>query len=852
MTLTLAQAITVAILALSSFFCGWFFYRLRAKAREAELTRTLLDAKGVIPQLESTVRNRDQRVSALCVEVGDWKNRHATTETALKEKEREVLARDRALRALNAELAVLKEAEATRASPAVDGTDYEGLQASLAAAEARCQELESRLTLAPITAEGVAAPGDSAAPLPAPDAETEAHHAQIESLESELAARDRALAELETRLQTQVAHDGELSDRFEAQEAEIQRGREEIAKWQARVPKLVDAAREKDERLRQAAQREETLARELKQATARHSALELALDQERARLANATRTLTELRSMGDAAIQERDDLRRANAAAQTTLESREAELERARAEADQARTDAADARRSVAAAQSEFAKKLATSIRLGREEVDRLNREMDRLTHELGAAITARNDSAEDRAALDELARSRAAELERLRGERDAAIAQASTVDAERLDLVQRMQGLDAELEHLQARNAELSGDLSAALDRLTQAETETDEMRSGVAATAAAVAERDALLAEREVTLSDRTAALNAVQAEVEQTRAQLVSISAMNEAHARDITERNALLSARDAELAQRTTALNEAQQELEHARSQLASVSAAQDQHERVVAEAHVDLEARSAEVAELRAELRQWHARLAPLENLIKQRDETLAVRARRIEELQAQIAGLENTVIERSQKAGQRERDLVAAQGGSKDPRSDYLETRIANQFEKNRELTAALEERNKALAALAKDCELKDKSLAVLHQQLEQERESTERLAGQLRELRARDGTVPQVPDDSVAPEQPQGLFDGRPEEVDDLQLIRGIGAAFEHRLNSLGIFQHRQIAGLSDAEIVWLEDELRTFRGRIGRDDWIGQAVALMQPPPTSTAVVPVSSKRL
>ena len=63
-----------------------------------------------------------------------------------------------------------------------------------------------------------------------------------------------------------------------------------------------------------------------------------------------------------------------------------------------------------------------------------------------------------------------------------------------------------------------------------------------------------------------------------------------------------------------------------------------------------------------------------------------------------------------------------------------------------------------------------------------------------------------------------------------RPETPDDLKLIAGIGPKLEEVLNKLGIWSFAQIAAWSESEIAWIEDYLQ-FKGRIGRDDWIGQA---------------------
>ncbi|MFU8823088.1 NADH-quinone oxidoreductase subunit E [Yoonia sp.] len=61
----------------------------------------------------------------------------------------------------------------------------------------------------------------------------------------------------------------------------------------------------------------------------------------------------------------------------------------------------------------------------------------------------------------------------------------------------------------------------------------------------------------------------------------------------------------------------------------------------------------------------------------------------------------------------------------------------------------------------------------------------------------------------------------------------DDLKQITGVGPKLESQLNALGIWHYTQIAGWSDAEIETIDAEIKA-RGRITRDDWVGQAAAL------------------
>lgn len=82
-----------------------------------------------------------------------------------------------------------------------------------------------------------------------------------------------------------------------------------------------------------------------------------------------------------------------------------------------------------------------------------------------------------------------------------------------------------------------------------------------------------------------------------------------------------------------------------------------------------------------------------------------------------------------------------------------------------------------------------------------------------------------------EVPAAAPALRKPAPL--ARPQAPDDLKAISGIGPKLEKVLNDLGVWTYAQIAEWSAEEIGWVDDYLG-FRGRIGRDGWIGQAAGL------------------
>lgn len=63
-----------------------------------------------------------------------------------------------------------------------------------------------------------------------------------------------------------------------------------------------------------------------------------------------------------------------------------------------------------------------------------------------------------------------------------------------------------------------------------------------------------------------------------------------------------------------------------------------------------------------------------------------------------------------------------------------------------------------------------------------------------------------------------------------------DLKLIKGVGPRLEEMLKAEGVGSLEQIAGFTKADLEKLDDKLGAFRGRSQRDDWIGQAKALIK----------------
>ena len=79
---------------------------------------------------------------------------------------------------------------------------------------------------------------------------------------------------------------------------------------------------------------------------------------------------------------------------------------------------------------------------------------------------------------------------------------------------------------------------------------------------------------------------------------------------------------------------------------------------------------------------------------------------------------------------------------------------------------------------------------------------------------------------------------------------ADKLGLIKGIGPVDERKLNEHGIFHFHQIAAWKKADIEAVEAHL-AFDGRVAREDWVGQAKALVKAAAEPAAAKPSATKR-
>lgn len=71
---------------------------------------------------------------------------------------------------------------------------------------------------------------------------------------------------------------------------------------------------------------------------------------------------------------------------------------------------------------------------------------------------------------------------------------------------------------------------------------------------------------------------------------------------------------------------------------------------------------------------------------------------------------------------------------------------------------------------------------------------------------------------------------------DSSSQTPDDLQLINGIGPKLSHLLNRMNITTFDQVASFTATDVAMVTAALDSFKDRIVRDDWVGQARNLVR----------------
>jgi len=219
----------------------------------------------------------------------------------------------------------------------------------------------------------------------------------------------------------------------------------------------------------------------------------------------------------------------------------------------------------------------------------------------------------------------------------------------------------------------------------------------------------------------------------------------------------------------------------------------------------------------------------------------------------------------NDALERELKEGEAQRNALQAEKQNLSIKLEGAEADLAAAAARNTALENQLEKLQSDLEVLGEnDSQLRERIRRLEAMLSEERRKAGQNLLARIVELEAmlesernKAESLPEIPEVSdikfrvragkavvrsdlpnlmfVNSQSPSNVFESRPDRVDELQEVVGIGPKLESELNELGIYQFEQLVALSDSDINWLEERMPGTRVRIDRDDWIGQAKKLV-----------------
>lgn len=189
----------------------------------------------------------------------------------------------------------------------------------------------------------------------------------------------------------------------------------------------------------------------------------------------------------------------------------------------------------------------------------------------------------------------------------------------------------------------------------------------------------------------------------------------------------------------------------------------------------------------------------------------------------------------------------READLLLASQKSKTESALQAKSNLEAELERVRNTAAPSQTEAANEQALADKQKRIDELQAALAECQTQQQQAQQELRKELETLRAatvdaqsHDTTSPEpalaaIPEDDGKATEDK-VFSARPDRVDDLKRIKGVGPKLEGMLNNMGIYQFDQIAGFTLKDLNWVDDKLTAFKGRAQRDNWVAQASKLAQ----------------
>ena len=612
------------------------------------------------------------------------------------------------------------------------------------------------------------------------------------------------------RMEQQVTKVDELLSQRDAAMSRASLLEEQIASMQERIEQMDGAANE------ELLAENEKLRGKLATLTQEHDAVATMLVDERTRLSRMESDNHRLSLLASESSQ-RDDSQLLELKSQ--IEHQTIELDTLRSELEETAAQLGRERHQRQHLQDVLMERKAETESSGQERA-KLDAELQSLTTELQTLTTQNSSLAAE-----------VEELTALRGEHASVKHLLHEAHQELSELRTKHEGELAERESLAARIHELNGKSTELTRRIVSLSAERSSLE---VSRDAAASERDSIASELEKLVTERDVLASEREAlafEKENFAAEKNSVELERDTLG---VERDTLELERDTLQAERDEIKAQLESLERDHRLTMASKLELESSLEDLQEETHLQQQ-RIAELEGLREEYRDQASRI---DKVAAQRDEAMHTQA----DLQAFVADLRSQVESQTRtiSALNQQNDQLRSGEVRHQPlrqENEQLRARLNETSEQLDRATAhrdQLSSQMRELEATAAQLETKAKSSEATIESLRRERD----------EIVARTHQAIQMPTSPFAsrsvPEASGGrmrrddvlgmVYTQPPKRKDDLKRISGIAQVLEKKLNAFGVYTYRQIMEWDPVAVAEFS-KLLSFRDRIERDDWVGQA---------------------
>ena len=239
---------------------GWHVRRLLTSGKEADLKKSLYESKGTIPQLEASVRTREQRIGVLQTEIEGLRGRISNFEATVTQKDADIVKRDREIRRISSELAIAQEggnaADSGELHPQVEMVDGgEPLTTTAQAPVSDIERLKKIETKFEALKKVLIARDDKIAALEDKLAKTDtfAMEAELETLRDadrkhndEIATRDEKIKSLEARVQQEIEQRAQYETLAKRRTETNREVKDKLVKLESQLPKVMETMKAKN------------------------------------------------------------------------------------------------------------------------------------------------------------------------------------------------------------------------------------------------------------------------------------------------------------------------------------------------------------------------------------------------------------------------------------------------------------------------------------------------------------------------------------------------------------------------------------------------------------------------------